>query len=710
MTPIKVVLLLWFASPAQAADPEAQALGRLGQGHAAYRAGSYRAAVEAFAGLETRLPQVSDHVLYFRAESDFFAGFPSKARDGFVALGKKVGSRFAAVAPWRAADATWALGDRAAAAAAYARLLGKISSRAPAPKGVDPVPARFRMAQMAALRGSSAEANRLWRQITVDHPSHPLATLAADLVGRPGPAVEPHPVSGPRPVSPSLTPRDRLRRAEVLVGERDFAGAVLELEAVVEPLDLGLRAERDFALGMAKYRMRRDYAGAAALLLGAVDGLLGDKAAQAAFHGARALSRADRDDEAIVAYGRMISRFPQARFAPEAQFLSGWLNTNRGRFREGLTGLQGTVARYPKSSFAEDAAWFIALSYVLLNEPENALGALDRYVVIAARGPDQIEAGRKAGYFKGRSLQRLQRRAEAVAAYRDLAQGAPFSYYGLLAAARLRELGESVPLHLPSSVAPRLVAPKADAMLGRADTLLAAGLDVEAGAELERVQAALVKHPGAMAALFDRAPRMVAYGRAYKVAEVHGGPALRSMPTGDARLWWQAAYPRAYADLVEPAAQAAELPDLFLFSIMRKESGFGPNEVSYADARGLLQMMPETTRGVAAGRGEPFFDDELYVPAINIRFGAIYIGKLWQRFGGSPLVTAGAYNAGAQAMARWCQKNGERPVDEFVELVTFEQSREYIKRVAAIFARYRFLYGAEVWQLGLSPGCVDKGS
>jgi soluble lytic murein transglycosylase-like protein len=52
-------------------------------------------------------------------------------------------------------------------------------------------------------------------------------------------------------------------------------------------------------------------------------------------------------------------------------------------------------------------------------------------------------------------------------------------------------------------------------------------------------------------------------------------------------------------------------------------------------------------------------------------------------------------------MMRWCDQWGKRPLDEFVELVTYDQAREYIKRVLGIYARYRQLYGQPL-QLSLT--------
>ena len=167
------------------------------------------------------------------------------------------------------------------------------------------------------------------------------------------------------------------------------------------------------------------------------------------------------------------------------------------------------------------------------------------------------------------------------------------------------------------------------------------------------------------------------------------------------RTFWEAAFPRAYAPLVEKYGPPAGTPDLYLYTIMRKESGFDPHDVSYADARGLLQMIPPTSAKVAAISGEPFFPDQLYDPEVNIRLGAAYIGSLYKKFGREVPLAAGAYNAGPRAMGRWCAQHGSHPTDEFIELIAFAQTREYVKRVTSLYAKYRYLYGPTPYEIPL---------
>ena len=241
-------------------------------------------------------------------------------------------------------------------------------------------------------------------------------------------------------------------------------------------------------------------------------------------------------------------------------------------------------------------------------------------------------------------------------------------------------------------------------MLERARELLAAGLDVEAGEELGRAEAGVMQHLGksqGLAVLLEEYPRMRAFHQALRLAESHGASALAAAATGPAHIFWQAAYPRAFRDMVEPLASTAGAPDLFVYAIMRKESSFLPHALSPSDARGLLQLIPATGQEVAKHLGVPLFTDELFDPEVNVRVGAAYLGELLKRFGGQIALAAGAYNAGSHAMMRWCDQWGNRPLDEFVELVTYDQAREYIKRVLAVYAHYRWLYG-EPFELSLA--------
>jgi soluble lytic murein transglycosylase len=132
---------------------------------------------------------------------------------------------------------------------------------------------------------------------------------------------------------------------------------------------------------------------------------------------------------------------------------------------------------------------------------------------------------------------------------------------------------------------------------------------------------------------------------------------------------------------------------------MQKETAFSPQLTSYADARGLLQLLPSLGAELAAKLRIPFFPDELYQPEVNVRLGALHLGELARMFRGQIFLAAGAYNGGIRAMTRWLDRNGRLPLDEFVELIGSKQSREYIKRTSGIYARYQYLYTGKAYEL-----------
>lgn len=735
-----LVLLLAAAGTGTKASGEAAEklrppLSLLARGHEAFRAGKYEEAARLLSGLAPRLPRVKDYVLYFSAESEFLAGRPARARPMFSELARIKTSRLAEVADFRVADCQWQEGARAEAVTRYRRLLGAnaegqrpvdrpsrtrmnalIAGGAVMP---DEAVGRFRVAlaleeavgkaRPARVEAARQRAARAFRAVNLEFPAHPLAEEA----GKKASALEPAPAGVATGAAAADMPvRDRLVRAENLADQRLLEAAVAELEKLGKvnmPADLA--AERDFQLGMTVFKMRQDYGRAAKVLLKVVDALPPDKAATAAFHGYRALSRVNRDDEAVAGYRQVVARFGSSRWAPEAQFLSGRLELNRGRFKEAMVGLEQTVRRYPRSTFGEEAAWLVALSNVLIGEGEDALPALERYRRLAGGGEiNRSEAARRATYFRGRALGLLERHAEARAVYQELVSRTPFSYYGVMAATQLRASGHPAAVVLPAWSGDLAASrPGRDALLARVDDLTAAGLETEAGLELVRGESALMSRLGrerAMAVLFDRYPRAMQWRRAYQLAETHGDAALASEPRGAARVFWEAAYPRAFPALIEKYEQPAGNPEFFLLSIMRKESGYLPTEVSYADARGLVQLIPPTGARLAKEIGIEFSPEQLFMPETAIRLGARYLGGIATKFRGNIALAAGAYNAGAGPMMRWCDQHGKRPLDEFVELVTYEQSREYIKRVIGIQARYHYLYKGKPLQMSLPiEGC-----
>ncbi|HSD87759.1 MAG TPA: transglycosylase SLT domain-containing protein, partial [Kofleriaceae bacterium] len=387
------------------------------------------------------------------------------------------------------------------------------------------------------------------------------------------------------------------------------------------------------------------------------------------------------------------------------------LQFNRGRYKDAIKPLEDSLARYPKSKWVDDGHWFLGMSHYFLGEWDAARKEL----ATLAKFKGALEGG-KGVYWLARIDERLKKTDDALAGYRETVTKYPFSWYALLARARLAAAGVKVGPF--GAETPRPKGPKladsvdetlaSDELIARADELVVAGLGVDAGNELARNEKAFLgRHDrgAAFAMLLDRYRKAGNFNRPWMLAVSYSGAALDGPPEDDARRWWENAYPRAYRDLVEKYQDIGKNPEDYLYSIMRKESGFDPHDVSYADAQGLLQMIPPTTMRVAKALGVPYDPGKLYEPAYNIQTGSWYIGHLLEKFKGQIPFGAGSFNSGPRPVMKWLEQYGDRDVDEAVELVPYTQTREYMKKVTENFARYRYLYSGEIYE---QPLKVDK--
>jgi soluble lytic murein transglycosylase len=127
---------------------------------------------------------------------------------------------------------------------------------------------------------------------------------------------------------------------------------------------------------------------------------------------------------------------------------------------------------------------------------------------------------------------------------------------------------------------------------------------------------------------------------------------------------------------------------------MRQESAFDAEAVSSAGARGLMQLMPSTAKGLARGLRLPFSPEKLDDPHYNMRLGSSYLSDLIADFGGSYVMGLAAYNAGPSRVRAWIRAYGDPragaiDIIDWIELIPFEETRDYVQRVLENLQIYR---------------------
>ncbi len=148
-----------------------------------------------------------------------------------------------------------------------------------------------------------------------------------------------------------------------------------------------------------------------------------------------------------------------------------------------------------------------------------------------------------------------------------------------------------------------------------------------------------------------------------------------------------------YPELVGPAAQNYGFDPLFVWSTLRQESLFDPSIQSSAGALGLMQIMPATGADIASRLGWPaaYTQSDLLRPDVNMTFGLDYLADQRDALGGDLYATLAAYNGGPGNAAQWLSLAQGDP-DLFVEVVRYDETRQYLMGIYEVFTIYSRLY------------------
>lgn len=309
--------------------------------------------------------------------------------------------------------------------------------------------------------------------------------------------------------------------------------------------------------------------------------------------------------------------------------------------------------------------------------------------------PGRVEQA-KLLYFRGRALHRKSDAVGAREAWLEVLRVAPLEYPALQALSRLRDAGpEALQAGLavlgdPSPGGSTRVELPDTPGAERALVLARLGLGEAAREELEHADV-------------SGWPAVSVLNQAGLWAE--GQKLLGSMtsawrseaPSATNRRRWENAYPRPFDSIIAPGEKSHGVPRLLTFAVMQTESRFDPGVTSWAGARGLVQLMPSTAKGVARKAGIEIAREEmLYDPVLNLDLGMRYLGGLVGRFGGSEAAAALAipsYNGGAGNVNEWMDERKGWDLDLFIEAIPFDETRRYTQRVLGRWFAYRWLYG-----------------
>ncbi len=638
------------------------AVAYLALGHAYLLDKHYRQAAYNFRLALARGGELSDYAEFLGAVANYDAGNDPAALAMLRGFHQRYpGSIFADEAPVMETNVLLAMHDAVGAQKALAQDLGTKAEGKPAFRLAD--------AQVALALGQRHTAIMAFKHLLLDYPLSSEAQVARDTLSTMGPEA-------------ALTILDRRVLGNAFYRAGLYRAAAEQFHVLANTMTLSAYARDKYAVAEDAARLKLGW-----LTWAEAESLpdTNDENGARRLYLLMELARNQQDttrQQSVVK--EMEARFPHSPWLKEALFSSGNMYLLRRDYPMAIEYYTYLADHFPSSSLAPFVHWRAAwLSYRLGNYQE----ATRLFATQIQRYPDATETV-TALYWQGRLFQ-MQDHAAALAArnYRAIVLNHPNYYYAQLARVRLMELGDPLPVvnanpaRYPRLPQPQLINtyPPDSAHLAKARLLANAGLNEYVPREI-----AADPHWSSWGSLAE-AQIYSACGDNFRAlfAMQRAIPDAASIPIQAVPLaYWRILFPKPWWNTIKAESAKYKLDPYLVVSLMRQESAFNPSAVSYANAYGLMQLLPRVGRKMALQLGmRNFRTYQLLNPQMNIRLGVRYLYEMLNKFGGVDEYALAAYNAGDYRVADWKAEGPYSGMDEFVESIPFTQTRNYVESI-----------------------------
>ncbi|NLY86634.1 MAG: lytic transglycosylase domain-containing protein [Tissierellia bacterium] len=152
-------------------------------------------------------------------------------------------------------------------------------------------------------------------------------------------------------------------------------------------------------------------------------------------------------------------------------------------------------------------------------------------------------------------------------------------------------------------------------------------------------------------------------------------------------------YPIGYESIIVRYSNEYNVDPYLVASIINVESKYDTNAISNKEARGLMQISPQTGKWASEVlRIDDYSVDDLFDPEINIKIGTWYLSVLLKEFNGNINLVLAAYNAGSGNVNKWLN-NTEYSIDgNSLSNIPFKETEDYLERVKDSYRIYSTVY------------------
>ncbi|MEO6964817.1 MAG: transglycosylase SLT domain-containing protein [Acidobacteriaceae bacterium] len=562
----------------------------------------------------------------------------------------------------------------------------------------------FVLAKSNQLAGNRQKAQQLYTRLYLGDPTSSEAAQVPAQLHQMG-------------ISPPFTMDENIRHAGALYVAGQYAQAAAEYQSLAQdPAVVGTAQVNDLLAraAVATFKQQKHVDPSQVARLSDTDNEAGATRLYLLMEEAR-----DNKDAAQVKtlIAQIQQRFPTSRWTAEALYSAGNMALLVHDLPTAIQYYGDLAERFPHNFMAPLSHWHAAWLNYRLGDKKTAARLFDEQI---ERYPDDTHLS-TAIYWRGVVYEEVEKNpAAAAACYQKLVTTFPQYYYADLARQRLAKLGAVAPSTLPilanidAPSVPELSTeiPEGDIHVERARLLANAGLYQYIVPEISTSPDSRTWRAYAEAQLYGsdgetwRSLRIMKQ----KVRSYFSMP-IDSIPRG----YWELLFPQPYWAALESSSKKQGLDPYLVVSLVRQESEFNPKVISYANAWGLMQLLPKVGSRLAhKERVHPYRTASLLNPDLNLKLGTAYFRELMDEFNGQPEYALAAYNAGDDRVKAWLANGPYASMPEFVESIPFTQTREYVEAIMRNREVYHRLYASpsstSVSDRGATPSSRQGGN
>jgi TolA-binding protein len=409
---------------------------------------------------------------------------------------------------------------------------------------------------------------------------------------------------------------------------------------------------------------------------------------------ARIYLRKDQRQEAIEAYIDYAHRYPRRRIAPEAVWKSAWIAEELNDLIQANKLYHEVRTRWAGNSLAREAYFREGFTQYRMDKVGAALKIFNE--IRYKRWPD-IDKHR-AQYWASLCMDQLGMYKEASMARIELAKNFWDDYYTMKSYLMHKneiDFNKGIVQNfrenenqLKSSLKDLTGLLNNFEMAFEVKNILG---ESYAFGELEDIQLK-ANSLDEWVGLAEIYKKLNAYGKAFRAYDYINNKYFSDIPFNQKSFILKERFPFYYDILVEKHGGENQIEPELILALMKQESVFDFKAHSWANAFGLMQLIPSTAQAMAIQKNETYTNSrQLFDPEFNIMLGTQYLKELSDRYNGQKEWMLAAYNAGPHRVNRWKQLPGSGQVEVFIENVEFSETRTYVRKVMKNYWAYKLL-------------------